>query len=801
MKIFTLLLFFCFAFFNVSYSQSSYYWYKSNKIELSSDSTTFYFKTIEASTSAKAKISSTINLNETLLYQITDSEFVIKSTKRANKEFLHAQAKNLKYNAPMFKNSTGSVLSILPRIVVQVKNNYSIKDVLSLYSKTLKLFKAKGFNTYVLDCNVNSSNELLQISNSLNEKSGMVNWSEPEFYSNFKANTDPLYGNQYYLHNTGQYGGVTGIDINVEPAWSITKGSSTIRVAVIDEGVEDHEDFSGRVLSGFTAGNSSGIGSPQNGVKGHGVACAGIIAATQDNNIGIKGIAPNIRIVPINIFPNVVDPTFNQSGVATNQQIGEAIDWAWNQGQADVLSCSWGGGAQSNDIDAAIGRARTMGRTVNGVAKGCAVVFSSGNSIPNTDVEYPGNVNGVITVGACDKSGNIWSFSDRGPSMDLVAPSGDINLNGDVTTTDRMGANGYETGNYTTRFGGTSAACPQVSGVAALMLSVNPNLTELQVRSILQTTATDMGAAGFDNTFGFGRLNACAAISQTISSLPISGSDQICSSGTYTYSIPGLPSGTNVTWSVSPTNGVNITTSNNTATLTSTNSGTINLTATIPNTCGTSTIVKQINTGGPLDYYNVQQMDNTQQFCANSRGNWMTVEPQNISDITYFEWGYSVVNSSAPPVVVNSTGSYTQDFSFPSGGNYEIYARAGNSCGLGITRTYNVYVSDICGGGGYGGFSAYPNPAGNSMTITTSSASTSSADATTTSSTNSTSTSNNAKRPFNYKIYNKTGKVLKQGSSSGEDAVVDTRDLASDNYFLHVFIGKQEIQRQIIIKH
>ena len=103
---------------------------------------------------------------------------------------------------------------------------------------------------------------------------------------------------------------------------------------------------------------------------------------------------------------------------------------------ADVLSCSWGGGAQSNDIDAAIGRARTNGRIINGVARGCPVVFAAGNNIPFQAVSYPGNVNNVITVGACNNvppAGDIWYYSDRDASMDLVAPLGDVNLMGDVT--------------------------------------------------------------------------------------------------------------------------------------------------------------------------------------------------------------------------------------------------------------------------------------------------------------------------------------------------------------------------------
>jgi hypothetical protein len=328
-------------------------------------------------------------------------------------------------------------------------------------------------------------------------------------------------------------------------------------VAVIDEGVEDHEDFSGRVLNGFTAGTTTGTGTPQNGIKAHGVACAGIIAATHNNNLGIKGVAPNVQILPINIFPNTPVPFTNPGGASTNEEIAAAIDWAWNpsQGAADILSCSWGGGSQSNDIDGAILRARTQGRVINGIPRGCPVIFSSGNNNfinGNVDVGYPGNVDGVITVGSCNNAppaGDIWNYSQVGPSMDLVAPSGNVNWMGDVWTTDRMGTAGRETGNYLNNFGGTSAACPQVAGVAALMLSVVPNLTENQVRSILQNTATDMGAIGFDNTFGFGRVNAANAVCSALSlGLQITGNDIICNNSV--YSISNLPNAASVNWSI-----------------------------------------------------------------------------------------------------------------------------------------------------------------------------------------------------------------------------------------------------------
>src|SRR5690606_33778542 len=152
-------------------------------------------------------------------------------------------------------------------------------------------------------------------------------------------------------------------------------------------------------------------------------------------------------------------------------------NWAWKR--AEVLSCSWGGGDPSNHITTTIDSAGAFGRNGNG----SVVIFASGNDWPNgTDHAYPGRVNRVTNVGAINKQGEIWSYSQRGSSMDLVAPSGNINSSGDVRTTDRMGALGYNEDNYTYNFGGTSAACPQVAGVAALMLSVRPDLTETQVQ-------------------------------------------------------------------------------------------------------------------------------------------------------------------------------------------------------------------------------------------------------------------------------------------------------------------------------
>ncbi|MBN9380165.1 MAG: S8 family peptidase [Chitinophagaceae bacterium] len=784
----------------VGFSQNDYYWYNSKKVPLNQDRSVLYVKvkTDKAPAFTKPRLTSLFKVSDTSLYQLSDTDFVIKSNSSIDTTILKSQSWDFKYSAPLFRNSAGSTFIIVPRIVLRLNEGHSIDEVLSLYKGVLSLSKSKGFNTYVLECIVKTSGELLKITNDLYEKSGIVTWSEPEFYSNFKPATDPLYPNQYYLKNTGQFGGVTGIDINVEPAWAMTLGCTTLRVAVIDEGVEDHEDLLGRVVGGYTAG-TIGTGAPQNGVKGHGEACAGIIAASH-NDIGIRGIAPNVRIVPVNIFPLTPDPNFNPGGSATSQEIAAAIDWAWNQGAADVLSCSWGGGAQSNDIDAAIGRARTQGRG----NKGCPVIFSSGNNDPFTNVTYPGNVNGVITVGACNNaapSGAIWYYSDRGASMDLVAPSGDVNLLGDVATTDRMGTAGYEIGNYTNRFGGTSAACPQVSGTAALMLSVSPNLTEQQVTSILQTTATDMGTAGFDNTFGFGRVNAGAAVYKAYTSvMAISGPKTFCTSGT--YSVTNLPSGATVSWIL--TSGyVSSVTNGNSITLTKVADGVVYLNANLTLPCGTVALVQfpivvgkvtsnghvQFDTGVPANPISVCKG-------GSERGTMKYYDDYgNNSGSIPTPYSFDVTNGTKYSFTrLGATNNYEYEISPTASGTLHVPVKINNGCGM-STAIYNLDMQVHTCLMSSSNYNIYPNPAANELRVTYKPAA--------------------AKKQmqvsedtpagtFTIMLSDLSGRVLKTAKSrNGEgNVIIDIHNIPNGTYFITIISNNNErVQEKVVILH
>jgi hypothetical protein len=375
---------------------------------------------------------------------------------------------------------------------------------------------------------------------------------------------DSLYNLQWSLQNTGQHGGTIGADIHINDAWGITKGCPNIRIAVIDEGVDlTHPDLINNLVAGYDETGRGSNGGPQ-GDDAHGTNVAGIIAA-QENAFGIVGVAPQCRIIPIRIAFNIWDG-HEWIWSTTDQQIANAIYHAWHDARADVLNNSWGGGSPSTTITNAINNAITGGRN----AWGSLVVFAAGNT--NSSVQYPATLANVIAVGAscmCDTrkrssrdqgqcnpgvsadpdgvscDGETWWGSSYGSELDIVAPGVFI------PSTDLQAAAGYNqlagiAGNYYLRFNGTSAATPHVSGVLALILSVNPNLNQAQVRQILETNADKINGYTFstqsghpngtwNNQVGYGRLNAYKSLYAAAIGF-ISGPPLVCSSGS-TYSV------------------------------------------------------------------------------------------------------------------------------------------------------------------------------------------------------------------------------------------------------------------------
>ncbi|NJO01471.1 MAG: S8 family serine peptidase, partial [Bacteroidia bacterium] len=209
-----------------------------------------------------------------------------------------------------------------------------------------------------------------------------------------------------------------------------------------------------------------------------------------------------------------------------------------------------------------------------------------------------------------------------------------ISTGGDIVTLDRMGANGYTNNNFFSGFDGTSAACPQVSGVAALMLSANPTLTQAQVRTILQNTATDMGTTGFDNTFGFGRLNAQAALQAVTNGIFINnGGNLICTNTPISVNISGS---NNIVWTSSSNITINGTGTNVTASSNSSGQGWIE--ARINGAlCGLRrTVWAGVPATGSMRLVNANTGSPFYQLCI-GQPNYIRVQHPS-ADITQWQW-------------------------------------------------------------------------------------------------------------------------------------------------------------------
>ena len=537
-KIYILIL----VLFSMSVQAQKYYYNGSEKVQLYQSEKSFILfeesketvlKGFEKAETYKVK-------NFTILKNKTSDFSMAKTFEKKSGEISPAYTIEKNGNFELYPTKTVRV-KLLP--------NKSKKDISKLINEN-SIFQIKE-KYGIIRIKVYNINAVFDIANKIYE-SGIAEFSLPDFYIEKEVNqvNDPLYPQQYQMNNTGQVvdgiAGVNDIDSNALEAWDINLGDN-ITVAIIDQGLEAHEDIGDRLIGGHTPLNN-GNGQPIANDDTHGMSCAGVLAAS-DNNLGVRGVAPNVNLLSVNIF----------AGGETAGDIADGITWAVNNG-ADIISNSWSlsnvpCGFTNADIDNAIQDAVTRGRN----QRGCVVVFSSGNdnTFQGGCVDYPATNPNVISVGAIDNRGNLYGYSRRGPELDLVAPSGlRFFVPGETTvgvrTLDRMGTAGDFAGNYRDDFDGTSAACPVVSGVAALVLSRYPNLSQNEVRNILNQSATDMGAAGFDNNSGNGRVNALAALQLADDLAPtrrIIGPTQLTPGlrATYSLSAPN-PDATHYNW-------------------------------------------------------------------------------------------------------------------------------------------------------------------------------------------------------------------------------------------------------------
>jgi thermitase len=298
---------------------------------------------------------------------------------------------------------------------------------------------------------------------------------------------DPLLGGQWGLSR-----------INALQAWDTTVGDNAL-ISIIDSGIAlDHPDVVGKVVAGYDYLRDDA--SPDD-ETGHGTHVAGIAAAFTNNGVGVAGTSPNSPIIVQKVCTSgVTGCPFN----VTNTAIREAADYVDpTYGRVRVINLSLGGFGYDPQQEAAVDYARS---------KGVVVVAAAGNAASNQPF-YPGAFESSIAVSGVDMNNGDSDFSNYGTWVDVAAPGGEgpppSAGGGCGTDADDILSTYTNAGGYA-RLCGTSMASPFVAGVAGLLASQGRTASE--IRNRLETTATDLGVTGKDQLFGFGMVNAQAAV-------------------------------------------------------------------------------------------------------------------------------------------------------------------------------------------------------------------------------------------------------------------------------------------------
>lgn len=337
-------------------------------------------------------------------------------------------------------------------------------------------------------------------------KDPAVEYAEPNYIAHaLWAPNDPYYKYQWHLYNP-VYGG-----IQMEAAWQSLGAPGTpgqgVVVAIVDTGIayenyrgyEKAPDLANTIfVSGYDFVNNDNHPNDDNG---HGTHVAGTVAQSTNNGIGVAGVAFKASLMPVKVL--------DKYGAGTYADVAEGIIWATDHG-AQVINLSLGGNSPADTLKDAIAYAYTNGVTV--------IAAAGNDGSPN--LSYPAAYDDyVIAVGATRYDETLAYYSNYGPSLDLVAPGGDINVDqnedgyGDGVLQQTFGNNPKDWGYWF--YQGTSMAAPHISGVAALLIAKGVATTPDNVRAVLQETAEDLGAAGRDDTYGYGLVDAYSALGGT----------------------------------------------------------------------------------------------------------------------------------------------------------------------------------------------------------------------------------------------------------------------------------------------
>ncbi len=439
--------------------------------------------------------------------------------------------------------NTGSPVVYTENLFVKLGEHLSNAKCSTILKKhKLKIKRKLNYskNAFFVSASKGTGLEIFQIvQNLLNEES--VDLCHPELIH--RTSNRSVSPQQWHLHKTQVNGNTINAHVNVIDAWKISKGEN-ITIAVIDDGVDiDHEEFDmpGKIVHPRDVTLKTNNARPQHNNNKHGTACAGVACAA--GKFQSSGVAPEAKLMPIR----------KVSGLGSQAE-ADAFEWAADHG-ADIISCSWGpfdgdwwnpSDSLHNQVEAlpdstrlAIDYAVQQGRD----GKGCVITWAAGNGNESVENDGYASYNKVIAVAASNDRNKRSVYSDFGKSVWCSFPSNDFGhqpfnhqrpLTPGIWSTDREGLAGYnpgvlnpsianppgdDHGNYTENFGGTSSACPGIAGIAALILSANPDLRWDEVKDILRRASDkiDQHGGSYDNNghspfYGYGRTNASRAV-------------------------------------------------------------------------------------------------------------------------------------------------------------------------------------------------------------------------------------------------------------------------------------------------
>lgn len=292
---------------------------------------------------------------------------------------------------------------------------------------------------------------------------------------------DPQIGNCWGLNNTGQTGGTPDADIDAFEAWDTYTGYGNVVLAVVDTGVDpNHPEMAGKIKPGW---NTYLNNSDTMDRYGHGTHVAGTAGANGNNAIGLAGVSWRVTIMPIKVL--------SDGGSGSEDQCGAGLIYGADNG-ANIETMSLQYYTGSSSFEASVNYAH---------GQGVLLIAATGNN-QGRRIAYPAKFANCYAVGATNHFDNKASFSNYGPEIDVTAPGENVYSS--------LPNNGY---GY---LSGTSMATPHTSGLASLVWSFDKGLSNDEVFEFIRGSAEDKGTSGFDESFGWGRINARFALDRAL---------------------------------------------------------------------------------------------------------------------------------------------------------------------------------------------------------------------------------------------------------------------------------------------